>query len=690
MNFIISDTFDDSLAKLKLDEQKLTKTTAFDLQRDPTGNGMSFHKLDRVKDKRFCSVRVSSDIRLIVHRTEASLMLCYVDHHDRAYRWAERRRVEQHPVTGVIQVVEVVERIEEVVIPKFVEQMQQPGPKPALFAATDEGILLGYGVPPDWLPAVRGATEDTLLDVIEHLPAEVGEALLQLGAGATPPVPQPVSPGADPFNHPDSQRRFRVVANLEELAAALDAPWEKWMVFLHPAQRECVDRSYAGPARVAGSAGTGKTIVALHRAAALARAHTGDRILLTTFSETLANALRLKLHRLLSTEPRVEERIEVCSLDAVCDRLTAGVFGPIRLASADDLGGALASSAAGVPGLRFSNSFLRAEWADVVDAWQLGTWEEYRDVARLGRKTRLPEKQREILWKVFSGTRARLADQGLTTRAILYSRLAEHYRSGSPSPYDFAVIDEAQDVSVPQLRFLSALAGHRPDGLFFAGDLGQRIFQPPFSWKALGIDIRGRSRSLKVNYRTSHQIRAQADRLLGPVVTDVDGNAEDRQGTVSVFNGAAPTISVCETTFDEMQMVGDWLAALVADGIRPEEMGVFVRSSAEMDRARAAVESARLPHAVLDGGVETKSGHVAIGTMHLAKGLEFRAAVVMACDSDVLPLQARIEALGDLADLEEVYTTERHLLYVACTRARDYLLVSSGPDASEFLDDMRA
>ena len=167
-----------------------------------------------------------------------------------------------------------------------------------------------------------------------------------------------------------------------------------------------------------------------------------------------------------------------------------------------------------------------------MDTWQLGSWESYRDVIRLGRKTRLKESQRKFLWSIFSRVRDGLTAQGLITVSGMFSRLAEKYEAGSASPFDFIVVDEAQDVGVAQLRLLAALAANRKNALFFAGDLGQRIFQQPFSWKALGVDVRGRSSTLKINYRTSHQIRMQADRLLGPEATDVDGNTEVRKGTV--------------------------------------------------------------------------------------------------------------------------------------------------------------
>jgi superfamily I DNA/RNA helicase len=634
-------------------------------------------------------VRVSRDIRLIVHKTDASLLLCYVDHHDEAYRWAERRKLETHPKTGAAQLVEIRETVREIIVPTYVQAAQPATSKARLFEHIAEEALLSYGVPAEWLQDVRQANEDTLLTLADHLPREAAEALLELATGGKPHVTQPVPIGADPFEHPDAQRRFRVMHNVEELARALEYPWEKWTIFLHPAQRQWVEGNFSGPARVSGSAGTGKTIVALHRAVFLARTTPDARVLLTTFSDTLANALRTRLRRLISNEPRLGERLEVHALNAIGQRLYALHFGRPKIASRDIIQSLLTEAARESNSHKFSRHFLLTEWEEVVDAWQLDTWEAYRDVRRLGRKTRLPEQQRAILWSMFARVRSQLQSQGLLTYAGLFSRLAVQLADRTHLPFDFVVVDEAQDVSVAQLRFLAALGAGQANGLFFAGDLGQRIFQPPFSWKALGVDIRGRSRTLHINYRTSHQIRMQADRLLGPELADVDGNTEQRIGTISVFNGPTPTIRIFDGPADESRMVGAWLVERTNEGVMPHEMGVFVRSPAELDRARAAVEQAGLPCKVLDEHVETTSGHVSISTMHLAKGLEFRAVAVMACDDEIIPLQARIETVADDADLEEVYNTERHLLYVACTRARDQLIVTSVDPPSEFLDDLR-
>jgi superfamily I DNA/RNA helicase/mRNA-degrading endonuclease RelE of RelBE toxin-antitoxin system len=691
MEFRIADTFTDSLGRLTTQEQKVAKTTAFDLQLDPSSNGLSFHKLDRAKDTNFWSVRVNADIRIIVHRTAASILLVYVDHHDDAYKWAERRKIERHPTTGAMQLVEVRERVEEVEIfkPKEVVAIPAPAAKPAarLFDNLRKFELMAFGVPEEWVNDVRAATEDTLFDIIEHLPQEAQEALLKLAVGEKPQPPEPAPVEADPFAHPDAQRRFRVLTNAEELKQALDYPWDKWAVFLHPAQAELVEKSFSGPTRVSGSAGTGKTIVALHRAVHLARINPGSNVLLTTFSRALANSLRVKLASLVAGEPSIAARIVVKAISAVGYDLFCERFGQPQIAAPAMIRSLITKAASEVEGHRFSTHFLVGEWEDVVDAWQLRSWDEYRDVSRLGRKTRIGGKQREALWAIFERVRAGLAERRFVTWSDVFGRLTDSLAGKGARPYDFAVIDEAQDLGVAEARFFAAMAAGRSDGLFFAGDLGQRIFQQPFSWKALGLDVRGRSFTLRINYRTSHQIRLHADRLLPATVSDVDGNAEGRRGTVSMFDGPPPMVTACTDADHECRVVGNWIMDRLKEGCAPSEVGVFVRSDAELKRARVAVKAAGARAVELNDKVEVENGAVAISTMHFAKGLEFRSVVVMACDDDVIPQSDRIESVADDADLEEVYNTERHLLYVACTRARDHLLVTGITPVSEFVDD---
>ena len=678
----IAKSFSRSLDKLTNDEQKTVKVTMIDLMNTPEHPSLQLHRVDNARDKDFWSVRVNDDLRLIVHRGNEGMHVCYVDHHDPAYRWAERRKLETHPVTGAAQMVEIREMVRDFVVPRYVE-----APKPLLFAHLSDDTLLRYGVPAEWLEDVKSADEDSLYELGEHLPEEAADALLDLATGITPQVSEPLAGRVDPFAHPDAQRRFRVMEDRVELERALDYPWEQWTIFLHPAQRKLVKKDYSGPARVSGSAGTGKTVVALHRAAHLARQHPEERILLATFSDTLARALNTKFKRLVSGEPTLAERVDVYSMNNIGRRLYKLHIGRPHLIDQTEIATLLEGAAKDAPGT-FSSAFLYNEWTQVIDAWNLTDWEDYRSVTRLGRKTRLPERQRQVLWEIFERVRQSLQAQGRITYDRLFHELAEHFSAEVKPPFDIAIVDEAQDISVAQLRFLAALGANRPNALFFAGDLGQRIFQEPFSWKQLGVKIRGRSHNLRINYRTSHQIRRQADRLLDPEISDVDGLVEKRDDTISVFNGPEPTIRVADDETDEIETVAAWVTKRLAESLEPHEIGIIVRSTEEMGRARAAAERASLPYRQLDEDADTTYGYASLCTMHLAKGLEFRAVVVMACDDEVIPQEARIEAISDEADLEEIYNTERHLLYVACTRARDHLLLSGVDPISEFLEDL--
>ena len=249
--------------------------------------------------------------------------------------------------------------------------------------------------------------------------------------------------------------------------------------------------------------------------------------------------------------------------------------------------------------------------------------------------------------------------------------MTRHYAGKSAKPFSHIVIDEAQDLGVPELRFLAAIAPAGENDLFFSGDLGQRIFQQPFSWKALGVDVRGRAATLKVNYRTSHQIRRSADRLLPGPQRNVDGVVEERKGTVSVFNGPEPTIVAAQDEAGETSAVAAFIKEALGQGVAPREIGVFVRAPELLIRARAAAQAAGSEALELSERCDDPRERVSIGTMHLAKGLEFKAVAVMACDEDALPLRSRIDSAADEAELEDVYDTERQLLYVAATRARD-------------------
>lgn len=669
MTVLIAQSFQKSLSKLTAQEQAAVKVTAYDIQSDPDTSGLSLHRIDRCRDPDFWSVRVNRDIRIVLHKRGSDTALVYVGHHDDAYDWAERHRLDRHPTTGAAQIVEIRETVEEIVVRRYVEEAAR---KPLIFASESDDGLRSWGVPEDWIETVRQATEDTVLDIASHLPDEAQEALLSAAVGDRP-VLRFATREESGFSHPDARRRFVVIGDEAELAAALDAPWDDWAIFLHPAQREFVDRNFNGPARVIGSAGTGKTVVALHRAVRLAEDDAHNRVLLTTFSDDLAAGLSHKLDRLTGGRPDLAERIMVDTLANVARRLAAQYLGDIRIAS-DNEAVALLKKAAGAEGTDVSQGFLIDEWRLVVDAWDVRDADSYRDLPRLGRKVRMAASRRDELWRVFARIRTGLEVEGKLTEAGMMHLLARRISDLQDLPFTHVVVDEAQDISVPELHLIAAIAGQRPNGLFFAGDIGQRIFRSPFPWKAVGVDIQGRSRSLKVNYRTSHQIRSKSDLLLPPRLLEADGGEDNRLGVSSVFHGPAPELHVFDQVEEESDAVGIWIKGCLKEGFASETIGVLVRSDKELPRAQAAIS--------LSGA------SIQAALMHDAKGREFRAVAVMACDADVLPSEERLVGASDERALKEVYDSERHLLYVAATRARERLWLSACNPASEFLADL--
>jgi hypothetical protein len=613
-----------------------------------------------------------------------SLLVAYVGHHDDAYGWAERRRIEAHPRTGAVQIVEVRERVEEIarpdtfdfVFPEPVKRMEKEATTPALFSALDDDALLSIGVPADWLADVRAATEEGFFALTAHLPAEASEALLEYAATGRLVIPAAVLPVADPFAHPDALRRIRLIADQEELEQALAFPWEKWGVFLHPSQRTLVERSFSAPARVAGSAGTGKTIVAIHRAVRLARENPDAKILLASFSEPLAAELAKKVLVLAPETGGIVPRITTASFQGIAEQMFQLEHGVRPRIATDAVLRERLRAASASEGLKgFSERFLLSEWTNVIDAWGLTALNAYSTIQRMGRKSRLGPNQRARLWPIFQAVRDALTAEHYTTWANVFTGLADALSRRALKPFDHVVIDEAQDLAPAELRFFASLAPAGADGLFLSGDVGQRIFQHPFSWASLGVDLRGRSHTLKVCYRTSQQIRRAADKLLPTVLRDTDGLEDERRGIISVFDGPPPEVKVLDTIAAETDAVRKTVETWLEEGIAPQEIGLFVRTPQLVPRARAAI-----------AGLIGKS-EMTTAPMSLAKGLEFRAVVVMACDEGMLPLDERVADAADEAELDDIYETERRLLYVACTRAREHLLLTGVTPTSEYLVD---
>jgi hypothetical protein len=682
MRFAIANTFQKALQKLEGKDSaaaKLAKQTAFDFQMNPTQSGFSFERLNKSKDPNFWSLRVNDGIRIIAHRAPDMVTMCYVDRHDEAYQWAERRRFEVHPETGAAQIVEIRETVRE--ITKIIERQV----KPSLFGGFEADYLFALGIPTEWLDAVRLVSEDNFDALIGHLPDEAVERLLDLAAGKPVPRPAPIKGVTDvtALLHPDAQRRFRVIDNQQELRQALDFPWDQWIVFLHPTQRSVVERSFNGPARVTGSAGTGKSVVALHRAAWLARQNPKAKILLTTFSKTLATRLAQNANILLGKSAE-RAQIEVEHLHKIARDLWVKKKGrPFLAVTAKRLAVLMEAAQATVDGAtKFSASFLRSEFDAVVDPAGITTWEQYKGASRVNRGTPLGARQKLTIWRVFETLLQLLAKENLNTWNSLCYQAAQLVGP----VYQHVIADEAQDFGPAELRLVRALAAPGKNDILLCGDSGQRIYKSRTSLLSCGLDVRGRSTQLKINYRTTQQIRRFADALFSSSEADADGDPFTRDA-VSILNGPEPRVAGFGSIADEIAGLAEWLESRLTEGLKPNEIAIFGRTEAVLhDRAEPALEAAGLKGQLLSDDDPAEENHISVGTMHRAKGLEFKAVAIVGCDQGLLPLRSVLDGFTDPVERDLFVEQERNLLYVALTRAREQVLVSHGARPSAFLE----
>lgn len=676
MRIVLTNTLEKSIDKLDSQSGNLAKQAVFDLQVNPENPGFKLHRLSNARDKRFWSARVNRDIRLILHQQSDTYLLCYAGHHDDAYDWAENRKFEIHPDTGAPQFVEIEERIQEIV--KNV--VQEKTVKASLFDGYDSEYLRKLGVPPEWLDGIRYINEDNIDTLDNHIPEEALERLYDLAAGIPVPVPENMVLD-DPMNHPDAARRFRVITDSAELESALNAPWEEWLVFLHPRQRSVVDSNYNGPAKVVGGAGTGKTVVALHRAARLAKENPGQKILLTTFSSTLADQLSAQLDLLSGPRSDWRRNIEVTNLHKKFAEVWREKKGVLNVATDEHIKNAIDYAYTVSDQHDLELSFFRAEWRLIIDPFAVDSWDEYRSISRKGRGTPMGTLQRKKVWDLFDGVFRELKKQKLTTWSLLSKWVATE---SDMSQYDHAIIDEAQDLGPAELRSLRAIVKPGKNDLLFCGDAGQQIYQSPFTWASCGLDIKGRSFRLRVNYRTTSQIKSFAEKILPATTLDEDN--DESRNVISLMSGPEPELFCFDTVAEEGDKLAQLFAELIESGMKPDELACFARTDGYLGKTViSALEEADLDWLKLSDKNKANEGKVSIGTMHRAKGLGFRVVILVGCSEGVVPLKAALDSASDETEHEEIMEREAHLLYVACSRARDRLLLLSGGVLSPFL-----
>ena len=666
-----------SLSNLTDRDQKHANDFIWKFFDNPAHPSLSLERVTKARDKNLWSARITQNLRAIIYKDGNTWALLYAGQHDDAYDWARMRKIEQNAITGALQIVEFTESVEARLEPKAKEQ-------PGLFDAHNDEYLLSLGLPPTWLPIIRKLTcVEDLYQIIDKLPEEVAERLFRLAEGelVTPPLPladkKPVSESED------TKRRFIVVESSNDLARMLEAPLATWIGFLHPSQNKLARGVFNGPVKITGSAGTGKTVVAMHRARNLARQ--GKRVLLTTFVTTLCENLHRNL-RLLCDETELNN-ITVATVASIAGKILSQAGQWTSTVGDEEIQDLMQQYHHANCPMDFPTLWL--EWKFVIQPHAITSWAEYREVNRTGRGQPLSVKDRKLVWQVFEGVLAALGAQKKADWAGFYRRVRELVTSSTfVSPFDAVIVDEAQDLKPQELMFLAALAGNEPDSLTLVGDGGQRIYQGRFSFKSLGIKVQGRSHVLKINYRTTEQIRRFADRLVDPESDDLDGSQVKRTDTISLLKGPEPILKSFADEKQQASFVTTEIRKLTTQGISPDEIGVFARTWNLVEPIEHQLAHSKIPYMRLNDNERSRKGGVNTGTMHRAKGLEFKVVFVVSVSDNVVPLPDSLKAATDSQALEEAIEQERHLLYVSITRARDLVYLGFCGQPSRYLEEI--
>lgn len=716
---VISDLFNRSYAGLDGSIKNRVLDFLVKLQQRPDIPGLDLKTPEGVADARIKTARVTDYWRAVLIELPESIgyVLVAVKPHDDAYTYAGRLRFGVNEVTGALEVIDAAALNEAVAA-------STPRADRAIAKPILDGIrardLQPFGIAPDIAEHLVSITdEDQLLTVAGELPGLQANAVLDLAAGRDPEevwadlveeeeAEVDTSDVLRALDRPLSRLTFTDGRTADELRAVLEGDLKAWRVWLHPLQRKLACRNgWRGPFRVTGGAGTGKTVTAIHRARHLAerleREGSEAKVLFTTFTKNLAQNIESQLKELAG--PDVVKRVEVRNIDAVAYHIVMAGKPPearprLKPDNDEEISELWRAAVAEAEG-QWEVAFLRAEWLHVVLAQGIEDQVTYLRASRSGRGKRVSRPQRADLWGVFERFTQMLNARQLMTitqaaaqAAAIVQQLGTAEDSVTDSGtrravlprYRYAVIDEAQDLHPAHWRLLRALIAPGEDDLFIVGDAHQRIYGRPLVLSRLGIETRGRSRRLTINYRTSRQILAWTLQVAyGNPVDDLDGGEDSLAGARSEFAGPEPESAGFTTTTDEWKGLAGKLREWSENGIRWADMAVVVRMQHQVEQAREVLADEGVPAAKVDAHTDESSlsDEVRVMTMHRAKGLEYRAIAIGGAGRKELPPRAVRQLEGDERDV--AWVRERNLLYVAGSRARERLYLSWAGQPSELL-----
>lgn len=672
-----------------------------------THAGLNLEKLGGTKDPRVRTIRIDQGYRGIVMAPDTgdTYVLVHVLKHSESDKWVSRNVFSVNHATGALEVQDVV------ALQGATETLSAIDTSEPLFATRRPKDFTRLGIPEPLVPMLQKLETEAELDglclllppgqadALKMLAAgySVDEAWGELLAGAEDPGEVDLTDVDTALERQASSSMWYVVrGGADEVVDMLGRPFALWRTFLHPKQRQLAYRdTYNGPAQVTGGAGTGKTVVALHRASHLAGQLGPEQgaqkpILFTTFTRSLARSIEASLELLAG--PEILGSIDVVNVDRVATEVVRRAEGrhATRIDEREEI--AVWGDVIAELGLRLDARFLAAEWRQVILAQALRTRGDYFDASRAGRGVALTRRQRADVWKAQQVFLDRLDEMGARTHLQVANDAARLLAEQAAKPYRHVIVDESQDLHPAQWRMLRAIVAEGPNDIFLVGDSHQRIYDARVSLAKLGINVRGRSQRLRLNYRTTHEILVWTLGLLtGDTFDDLDDGADSLVGYRSELHGPSPTVVGYPTLNQEIAGLVEAVEQWVDAGVALEDIAVAARTNEPLDDVAAALAVAGVPSTVLgtpaDPGQDSPG--IALSTMHRMKGLEYRCVAVIDAGDGRVPLKWTLTPAGlDDVERRREIQRERCLAYVACTRARDTLRVSWNGNPSPFVEPM--
>ncbi|EOA54236.1 hypothetical protein HMPREF1214_04200 [Bacteroides sp. HPS0048] len=705
MRLFLSDSFFDKFTELPRNIQQGVKEFQKKFRENSTSGSIHLESITQFRDSSLRSARVTGEYRAILGSLgQDNYMLLYVDKHDQAYRWAQNKRFAWNEHTQSCQIIPVsIEPTEENPTASYTEDTQTDSEKlKGILSEVEMEKLLKIGVPEELIPFVKTIKDLDDLDRAESkLPQDAYENLFSIFDGddiddiIVEMEAGKAKEGEDSLLSNNNKRRFIELTDDECLAQIMEEGMEKWQLFLHPSQSKLVNSDYKGTTKVSGSAGTGKTIAALHRLKHLCEQQDAH-VLFTTYTTALMN----NISQLVDKMRIPSQRYELTNIDKVLrqvaeeNHVLPNGFDILDYGSdSDEKAKALWQEVLDTEISEFNENFLHSEYIDVIVYNNNKDLKSYLVQARTGRTKALSRKQRVEIWKLKEKYESLKIQRRKVDRMELFNTTANYLIENDIHPYTHIIADEFQDFSNPELRFLRALVKEGRNDLFLTGDPYQRIYSGrKINFSAAGINVRGkRSQKLKVNYRTTEEIKRMAVSVVkDQKYDDLDGGEENNKGYISLVHGERPSYKIFQSGIDEVKQVLHYLDICETEGIHAKDICIASKTRAMYKDVQDELHRKGVKYCeVKNGDRKGDKDGLSFSTFHSLKGLEFRVVILIGVTERSMPsvVSSNYPFMEmDAAEQKEYLANIRSLLYVAITRARQIVFITGYGEKTRLLE----